>query len=336
MQVLIATHAPHEWSELPGDLQVTFCAYPAEAVEHAMSPDTEVLVTDALPLTLEHCNQLRWVQLLSAGANQVLGHPLAVRTEPPVRFTSAAGISAVHIAEHVVARVLYHTKELRSFERLQREHVWPDRTAMARPDLRGKTALIVGYGGVGRETARLLAAFGMRILAVTRDGQRVRYAGYVPYPGTGDPEALLPEHIYATPELERALPGADVVILSVPLTDATHHLLDSDAFQRMRSHAILINVGRGAVLDTAALLTALDAGRLAHAYLDVFAQEPLPPDSELWDHASISITPHMAGVMPDDITRYRALFLQNQVLYRAGERMLNELDTSRFVTRNEL
>ncbi|HMO57135.1 MAG TPA: D-2-hydroxyacid dehydrogenase [Roseiflexaceae bacterium] len=327
MNVLITTHAPEEWAGLPAGLRVAFCGYSAPEIDRAMTSDTEILVTDALPTALERCSGLRWVQLLSAGANQLIGHPLAARE---ILFSSAAGISAVYIAEHVVARVLYHTKELRTFERLQHEHSWPDRSAMARPSLRGQMALIVGYGGVGRETARLLSAFGMRIIAVTPDGVRRPYRGYLPYPAAGDPAASIPEQVITPAALHEVLPVADVLVLAVPLTPATRGMIDAAALAQMRSDAILVNVARGAVVDTSALLAALDARQIAYAYLDVFEQEPLPPDSPLWNQPRVSITAHMAGVMPDDSERYRDLFLQNLVRYRAGEMLLNQLDRRAF------
>lgn len=326
--VLITTHAPDEWVGLPTELRVAFCGYSSQEIDRAITSDTEILVTDALPTALERCGALRWVQLLSAGANQLIGHPLAVRE---LLFSSAAGISAIHIAEHVVARVLYHTKELHVFEGFQREHVWPNRSTMARPSLRGQTALIVGYGGVGRETARLLSAFGMRIIAVASDGARRPYRGYLPYAGVGDPMASIPEQVIAPDALPDVLPSADLLVLAVPLTPATRGMIDAAALARMRASAILVNVARGAVVDTPALLAALDAQQIAYAYLDVFEQEPLSPESLLWDHPRISITAHMAGVMPDDSERYRDLFLQNLARYRAGEPLLNLLDRRKFV-----
>jgi phosphoglycerate dehydrogenase-like enzyme len=328
MNVLITTHAPEEWTELPSDIQVTFCDYDSHAIDQAITPETEVLVTDALPTALERCRGLRYVQLLSAGANQLLGHPLAAHD---ALFASAAGISAVHIAEHIVARVLYHTKELRAFEQLQRQHVWPNRVSMSRPSLRGMCALIIGYGGVGREAARLLDALGMRVIAVTSDGARRLYGGYLPYPGIGDPHGRIPGQVVAPDALPSVLPEASVVILAVPLTGATRAMISAAELSSMRQDAIVINVGRGAVVDTGALLAALDARKIAHAYLDVFEQEPLPADSPLWDHPHISLTPHMAGVMPDDSVKYRDLFLQNLARYRNGERLLNQLDRAKFV-----
>jgi phosphoglycerate dehydrogenase-like enzyme len=237
----------------------------------------------------------------------------------------------MHIAEFILARLLYHTKEFRAFEELQREHRWPDRVAMSRPGLRGKQALIIGYGGVGRETARLLTTLGIRIVAVAHQPGRTPYQGYTPHPDFGDPDGHLPEQIVTPDALHDVLPDADVIVLAVPLTPETHYLIDAAALARTKASAILINIARGGVVDTQALLAALDAGRLAHAYLDVFEQEPLPPDSPVWDHPRISITPHMAGVMPDAETALRDLFRQNLPRYINRLPLINQLDRRRFI-----
>jgi phosphoglycerate dehydrogenase-like enzyme len=328
MRVVISTERPEQWHDLPSDVEAAFCGYGSSDVDAVMDPATVVLVTDALPTITDRCAGLRWVQLLSAGANQMQGHPLAQRD---LLLANAAGISADYMAEHVVAQVLSHAKSLRTFDRLQRQHNWPNRVAMARPGLRGTRALIIGYGGVGRETARLLNALGMTVDAVTADGERRPYHGYVPYTGMGDPEARIPERMFRTADLLAALPMADVVVLALPLTPDTRHVIGAAALKQMRPSAILVNVARGGLIDTQSLLAALDAGRFAAAYLDVFEPEPLPPDSPLWDHPLVSVTPHMAGVIANDESRYRDLFLQNLARFRAGEPLINQIDRRRFL-----
>jgi phosphoglycerate dehydrogenase-like enzyme len=153
----------------------------------------------------------------------------------------------------------------------------------------------------------------------------------MPYPGTGDPEARLPERIVATAELHDAQAEADIVVLAVPLLPSTQHLIDAAALARMKQSAILINVARGPIVDAAALLAALDREQLAHAYLDVFEQEPLPADSPLWKHPRVSITPHIAGAAPDFAPKQRDLFLQNLGRYRSSQPLINQLDRETFV-----
>jgi len=328
IKALVAMDADATWDDLPPGVELQFCAGDVAAIDAALDDDVEILLTDAMPSTDKRCGGLRWLQLLSAGTDQLGGHPLMLRD---IRVSNAAGTSAAHIAEFIVARLLYHTKELRVFDELQRRHHWPDRVAMARPGLHNKQALIVGYGGVGRETARLLAAFGMRIVAVARDPARTAYHGYMPTSYFGDPDGMLPEQIIAPDALHEAVAAADVIVLAVPLTPATHHLIDARALASAKDSAILINIARGAVVDTTALLEALDTGLLAHAYLDVFEQEPLPSDSSLWDHPRVSITPHMAGVMPDSAPPLRDLFRQNLRRYSDGQPLINQLDRQRFI-----
>jgi D-2-hydroxyacid dehydrogenase (NADP+) len=323
VRALITADVGNAWQRLPPDLGVRFCPATVAGLNEALDEQIEILVTDALPSDIARATGLRWVQLLSSGTNQLIGHPLAER---PILASSAAGICAVHIAEFVVARVLYHAKEFRAFEHLQQHHAWADRIALARPSLRGQCAVLVGYGGVGRETARLLSALGMRIIAVAREATRRPYEGYMPYEGIGDPDALIPERIVATDELHDVLPEADVVVLSVSLNRSTQRLIDAAALARMRPSAILVNIARGSVVDTAALLAALDRGQLAHAYLDVFDEEPLPATSNLWAHPGIAVTSHMAGVMPDAALRLEELFLANLARFRRGERLINQID----------
>jgi phosphoglycerate dehydrogenase-like enzyme len=323
MRALITQDVGQFWQRLPADLDARFCPGTIAGLNAALADDIEILVTDALPTAIEHSAGLRWVQLLSSGANQFLDHPLRERD---LLVSSAAGICAVHIAEFVVGRILYHTRAFGAFARYQQARTWPDRAALAGPSLRGQRAVLIGYGGVGRETARLLAAFGVEVVAVARAAARRPYTGYRPYPDIGDPEARLPQQVVAAAELPAVLPDADFVVVCAALNPATYHLLDAALLARLKPAAIVINVARGAIVETAALLRALDAGRFAHAYLDVFEEEPLPVTSPLWSHEHISLTPHMAGVMPDAAVQLEELFLANLVRYRQGARLINQLD----------
>ncbi len=310
---------------MPADLELRFCADEPAAIDAAIDESIEILVADALPTSLERCAGLRWVQLLSAGINQLIGHPLLARD---LLITNAAGATAVHIAEFVVAQLLGHIKGLREFDQLQRCRTpgQPTASRWRGQSLRGMCAVVVGYGGIGRETARLLAALGLRIIAVGSSAARKPYRGYTPFDGIGDPDAQLPERIVATADLHAVLPEADLVVLAVPLLPTTRHLIDAAALACMKPSALLFNVARGPVIDTAALLGALDQGQLAHAYLDVFDAEPLLVESPLWAHPRVSITPHIAGTMPDHARRLSDLFLQNLARYRSGQPLLNQVD----------
>ncbi|MBO9608231.1 MAG: D-2-hydroxyacid dehydrogenase [Paenibacillaceae bacterium] len=328
MEIVVAMNVQHRWNRIPAGMACTYCAPDPQAIARAISPDTAVLVTDAMPADITACGGLKWLHLASAGTDQLNGHPLMSRE---LKVSNAAGIGAVHMAEFAVGQLLRHRKRFDAFAAFANDRRWPDRLAESRPSLRGGHALLVGYGGVGRETARLLTAFGMTITAVQSAAVRQPYRGFLPYDGIGDPDGSLPERIVTAAELPQVLPQADVVLLSVPLTAATRALMNREAFARMKRDAVLINVSRGGVIDTAAMLAALDADEFAHAYLDVFDVEPLPAESPLWTHPRVTATPHMSGVMPDSAELQQELFLRNLGRFLQGETLLNELDRTRFI-----
>src|SRR5262245_964945 len=237
MNVLIAIDAESEWQSFATDISVRFCNGDVNSLDEALDDTVEILVTEAMPRRVDACDGLRWVQLLSSGAEQLINHPLLLR---PVLFSNAAGICAVHIAEFVVAQVLRHFKEFDQIRDLQEIGRWGDRAAMARPCLRGLRAVIVGYGGVGREVARLFSAFGMKITAVVSERHRRDYSGYLPYLSIGDPDGSIPAEIVSYLELSDVTPDADIVILCVSLNASTYHLINAENMKLMKPSAILI------------------------------------------------------------------------------------------------
>jgi phosphoglycerate dehydrogenase-like enzyme len=326
MNILISHDAATGWS-LPPGANARVCGEEPGEITAALRPDTEVLVTDAMPAAEATADGLRWIHLMSAGYNQAIGHPLALR--PGMRVSNAAGICAGHMAEFIVGQMLRHVKRWDDFARLQQEHTWPSRVAMSTPPLRGRRALIVGYGGVGRETARLLTALGVTVDAVQRAVEREAYRGYLPHPQMGDAACVLPQRLFTLEQLPAALAEADYVVLTIPLTPQTRHLLNRTTLAAVKPGAVIINVARGGLIEPAALIAALDAGHVAHAYLDVFEPEPLPADSPLWTHPHVSVTPHMSGVMPAAAELQEDLLRQNIRKYQAGEPLLNEINSDR-------
>jgi len=328
MNVLIAAGTASEWQDFPADITASFCEGDVASLNASLNNSIEILVTDAMPTKVDSCDGLRWVQLVSSGAEQLINHPLLYR---PVLFSNAAGICAVHIAEFVVAQVLRHFKKLDQIRDLQKVNEWGDRMAMARPSLRGLQAVIVGYGGVGREVARLFSAFGMKITAIGPNDIQRSYNGYLPYRFIGDPDGVIPEELVPYSKLSDVIPTADIIVLCVSLNISTYHLINAENLKFLKRTALLINVSRGSVVDTPALLSSLDRGELAHACLDVFDQEPLPSNSLLWNHPKVSISPHMAGVMPDHFFKLKNLFLENLEKYREGLALINQLEPGRFI-----
>lgn len=326
MRILIAYPEAARW-RLPEPFQVATCSAVEPDIAASLTDDITVLVTDAMPAPRVSARGLRWVHLLSAGYNQAIGHPLAQRAG--VRVTNSAGICAGHMAEFVIGQMLRYTKRFDELSALQQAHNWPDRVKLSTPALRGRRAVIVGYGGVGRETARLLTALGVAVDAVQRTAERSSYHGYLPAAGMGDPEGRLPERIFVTDDLPAVLPDADFVILTVPLTPQTKHLLNERTLSACKPGAVIINVARGDLIELTALGRALDEGRVGHAYLDVFATEPLPTESPWWTQSRVTVTPHMSGVMPDAARLHEHLLQQNLQRFIGGEPLLNEIDPER-------
>jgi phosphoglycerate dehydrogenase-like enzyme len=191
-------------------------------------------------------------------------------------------------------------------------------------ELNGKTIGIVGYGSIGRHVARLADVFGMRVLAMKRNPQHAD-VGFQ-FTDVGDPEGALPDRYYTPHQLHALLSESDVVLIAVPLTPQTQELFDEAAFQAMKSTAFLVNIARGGVCKETALIDALKQQRIAGAALDVFHQEPLPPDHPLWHLPNTFISPHIAGLTPHYNERAATIFEENLRRYLAGEPLYNIVD----------
>lgn len=267
----------------------------------------------ARPL-LQAARRLRWVHSAAAGVRGLL-YPEMLASD--IVLTNSAGIHAVPIAEHVLGGVIYL---LRRFDRAveqQRARVW-DKSPWtgAGADVRevGELrALVVGAGGLGAAIGERLAALGARVTGIRRRPERGAPSGFA---GVLPPDAL-----------DEALGEADLLVLATPFTRDTERLIDADRLARLPAGAIVANVARGAVLDTDALVQALRAGRLRGAVLDVFDEEPLPPDSPLWELSQVLLTPHVSAVSPGRFwDRQLALFEENWRRWAAGKPLLNTVD----------
>jgi phosphoglycerate dehydrogenase-like enzyme len=250
----------------------------------------------------------------ATGVRRLL-HP-ALRASAVV-LTCSRSVHAPAMADQVMAWVLAHARRLPALWRAQGERRWAQEEVLAAAppqSLRGRTMLLVGYGAAGRELAVRARPFGLRLVGVRRridDG--------------GD----LVDRMVPPERVEEALAAADVVVNLLPHTDDTRGFFGEGRFAAMRPGACFINVGRGATVDEAALAAALAEGRLGGAALDVFAREPLPAESPLWDAPGVQIAPHLAGVSdtlwPDLIAR----FAENLGRYLAGEPLLGVVDRER-------
>ena len=290
-------------------------------------PGVEVLYTFNLPPNaLDLAPRLCWLQLHSAGANHLLDHPIM---HSDIAITTVSGIHATPIAEYVFASILAHRWRVPMWTHCQREARWPSGRwdLYARSELRGSTLGIVGYGSIGREVGRIGQAFGMRVLALRRSAGRAKQ-GYASE-RTGDAAGAVPTRLYAPEALHEMLPECDYVVIAVPLTPETVHLIGPAELKAMKPSAYLVNIARGPIVDETALVQALDQGWIAGAGLDVFEQEPLPADSPLWNLENVLISPHVAGFTPRYDERATALFAENLGRYLSGEPLLNLVDKAR-------
>lgn len=253
---------------------------------------------------------LRWVQIASAGADSVL---FSEFVESDVVLTSAKGTVGVHLAEQAMALVLALTRGIAT---AIRNPSWDRRMPIrnAAWELEGLTMGIVGLGGTGRDLADRAHGFGMRIIAV-------------------DPEAVeLPNSVEACWRMDRfheLLESSDVVAICAPLTPETENLFDEGAFERMRRHAILVNVSRGQIVSEPALLQALRNGTIGGAGLDVTPEEPLPDAHPLWNMQNVVVTPHVAGGSPRRTDRVVQLFCENLRRILAEEPLLSVIDKTK-------
>jgi glyoxylate/hydroxypyruvate reductase A len=243
--------------------------------------DADVLFAWKFPSALyAKAGRLRWLQVMGAGVDWALTPELP----DGVTLTRAPGIFGSSIAEYVLGWCTWVTQRMGPYLDAQRERRWLKSMLPGR--LRGTTLTIVGLGDVGRAIAGAARAFDMRVLGVSRSGRPARHV----------------HRVYASRHLSRALAASDFVVLAVPLTPATRHLIGRRELEAMKPGAWLLNVARGAVVDDTALIDALHRHRIAGAILDVFAVEPLPGDHPLWTTPNVVITPHVAGPsIPEEI-----------------------------------
>lgn len=284
--------------------------------------DADAVLGMLTPGILARAERLRWVQLAAAGVERYVDMPGLADGE--IVLTNAQRIFAPGGAEHVLGMTLMLSRRLHTALEQQRERRW-DITPLtgANPytgsgsellELRGRTMLIVGLGGIGTEVARLAHGIGMRVVA-TRNSSREGPA-FVDYVGLAS-------------ELDSLAAEADVIVNSVPLTPATERMFDAGFFSLTKPTAYFVNIGRGRTVDTDALTAALREGRIAGAGLDVTEPEPLPPDHELWGMPNVIITPHIGGDSDMHMERMWLLFEENLRRFVEGERLLSVVDLER-------
>jgi phosphoglycerate dehydrogenase-like enzyme len=286
-----------------------------ERLPHELQ-DADIFVGSTLrPQQLSGAKNLKWVHSTSAGVMQLM---YAELRESGIVVTNASGIFSVPMAEHTIGLLLALARNFPETLRQQEKAVWSQQELWDKPqhltELNGSVLLIVGYGSIGKEVAKRAQALGMRVWGVTRSGK-------------GD--LAHAEKIIPVSELETVLPEADYVLLSAPETAATKYLMGAEQLRRMKRGARLINVGRGSLLDEAALVAALESGALGGAALDVVQTEPLPPPSPLWRAPNLFMTPHTSAVSDRLWHRETALLMELLERWFDGRELINRVDFAR-------
>ena len=287
-------------------------AWDREALRHALR-DADAAFAAFLDRDLvPSLTRLRWVQVPAAGVTHLLS-PEVIAS--PIVLTSARGVRARAMAEHVLGVTLALARQLHVAIRHQAAREWALdelETGGTIRTLLGKRMGIVGLGAIGVEVARAATAFGMRVSAVRKRADQ-------PVPENVD-------EVFPPDRLHDLLSKSDVVVLSAASTVETRHLIGASALNAMRRGALLVNVARGRLIDDDALIEALGDGRVGGAALDVFTKEPLEPASPYWTLPNVIVTPHVSGAMEDYWTPLVALFSENLRRFEAGQPLINVVD----------
>ncbi len=284
--------------------------------------DVDLFLCTFLPTNYQEMKKLRFLQITSAGYTQLGGRGLHERG---VRACNALGVFDVPIGEWNVAMMVNLARNLRGMIRNQEAGIW-DRGAVFQREIRGLTVGLWGYGGIGRETARLAKVMGMRVHALTRNGVKSRATTYC-VEGTGDPEGKLPDRVFLMDQKEEFLRSVDFLVIAMPLSKANEGIVGEADLRLLKPTACLLNPARGPLIQEAALLKALREGWFAGAALDTHYHYPMPADHPLWRFPNVIMTPHISGssLSPHYIERVGDLFVQNVQRFLAGHTLLNEL-----------
>ncbi len=257
---------------------------------------------------------LRWIQATSAGIGQLVAKHRYAERMPETLFTTASGVHAIPLAEYALMSILMFRRGVPEMLADQGKRRW---SQFSSTDLRGRSLTIVGMGSIGTEVARVASVFGMPTVGVKRTVSGI------------DPASLHLAELYPFDELHAALRGAEHVVLAAPHTPETEGMIGAAELALLAPGAIVVNVARGALVDEAALVDALESGHVGGAALDVFQEEPLPADSPFWTMPNVFVCSHSAGTSDRENERITDIFCENIRLYLAGKPLVNLLDTAR-------
>ncbi|MBT4140315.1 MAG: D-2-hydroxyacid dehydrogenase [Candidatus Latescibacteria bacterium] len=288
--------------------EMTFLVAQNKEEALTLAPEVDAIYTFCTPELLAAAPNLKWVQALSAGVER---YPFDELEKRGIIFTNASGVYGAHLADHLMAFILAFSRQLPVLFQAQQAHDWKSRKTYPPGDLRGQTLLIDGLGGTGQDLAQRAKGFDMRVIATRRHLDR-------PKPDTV-------EAVYAHDQLRNVLPEADWVAVCVPLTDETRDRYHNAEFALMKNTAYITNIARGKIINTDALMNALDNKQIAGAGLDVTDPEPLPTDHPLWDYENVIITPHASGHSPNADENILNLICENAQRFVKGKPLKNQV-----------
>jgi phosphoglycerate dehydrogenase-like enzyme len=276
--------------------------------------DAEIVIAWSIrPEQFKSAKKLRWVHSPAAAVHQLMFPELI---DSDVILTNAREVHGPVVAEHTIALIFALAKKIPAAVRLQLRRLWGQEqmwNRLPRPrEVAGAILGLVGIGSIGREVAKRASALGMRVIAVRDNPSKEKLEDV--------------EQVYGQGDLEVLLRQADYVVLALPITGSTQKLMNGERLSQMKTDACLINVGRGPLIDEAALIEALRNHRIGGAALDVFEHEPLPADSLLWDLENLLITPHTAGLTEKLWERHYQLFSGNLHRYLTQRPLLAVVD----------
>ena len=284
-----------------------FCYCLKKDVTEEVIRDAEVILGNVEPALLKYAEELKWLQLNNAGTEGFCDGALP----KDAVLTNATGAYGLAISEHMIGVLFELQKKLNLYARNQREHIW--RSEGHVHVIQGSRVLVIGMGDIGTMFARKMKALGCRTVGIKRrEGRK--------------PEGV--DDLYTLERLERELPKADIVAMSLPGNQDTYHMMNAERLALMKENAVLMNVGRGITVDTDALVKALQEKRIAGACLDVTDPEPLPAEHPLWDMENVILTPHISGgyALPETLEQILTICIENLECYMVQRPLRNLID----------
>jgi phosphoglycerate dehydrogenase-like enzyme len=308
--------------------QLNITVLPARSpqeIDEEVWKKNEILITERVIPTSDKAPALQWIQFNYAGIDYALNEEIFHKKT--LQVTTLSGAAAPQVAEFALTMMLAISHKLPSILKFQMNHEWPpDRFVRFTPrEIRSSTVGLIGYGSIGREIARILTPFGVKILACKKNVMQTQDDGYQ-IAGLGDPNGDLFSRLYPYQAIKSMMKECDFVVVTVPRTNETYHLIAEEELAVLKPSAYLVDVSRGGIVKNSALKAALQEKKLAGAALDVFEQEPLPKDNPMWDTPNLIVSPHIAGVSLHYNERSVNLIIENLKRYLNNTNLLNTFD----------